>query len=58
MMIKTLATIMGLAFCLTTVLGPVAEARGHHGGGHHGHRHCRMHSHMDFGTNRCVRNHS
>jgi hypothetical protein len=53
MTIKALAVMLGLALCLTSVLGPAAEARGRGS-----HRHCGMHSHIDYGTTMCVRNHS
>ena len=60
MIIKSLACSLSAAMVFLVLFSPLAEARGR-GGGHHGGRHnhrpCRMHSHRDFGTNMCVRNH-
>ena len=57
MISKSWACGLSAALVFSILFSPMAEARGHRGG-HHGHRRCGMHSHIDYGTNKCVRNHS
>ena len=58
MISKSWAFGLSVALVFSIVFSSMAEAKGHHGGGRHGHRRCGMHSHIDYGTSRCVRNHS
>ena len=57
MISKSWACGLSAALVFSILFSSMAEAKGHHGGGRHGHRRCGMHSHIDYGTNRCVRNH-
>ncbi len=52
MICKSMTIGLAAAFLFSVLLSPIAEARGHRGG----HHRCAMHSHLDYGTNHCVKN--
>jgi hypothetical protein len=52
MICKSMTVGLAAAFLFSVLFSPIAEASGHRGG----HHRCAMHSHLDYGTNHCVKN--